>query len=148
MAGVSIRALQGSDVPAARALISAQFAGTPYEARLFEQLALAIDGDDPECRAFVTADDARGLALFGSVAGADSVVKLHALVGNDRGALRSLATAVRNTDARLVVCELADDAPFDVTGQILRELGFAEDVRVADYFREGVALVVLTWRSA
>jgi hypothetical protein len=146
MAEVSIRALQGSDVSAARALISAQFAGTPYEARLLEQLALATTGDDPECRALVAGDVPRGLVLFGSVAGANSVVKLHALSG-DPSALRALAAEVRDIGARLVVCELADDTPFDVTGQILRELGFEEDGCVADYFREGVALLVITWRS-
>ena len=143
----SVRALRGSDVPAARALVSAQFGGTPYETRLLEQLELATSGDDPECRALVAGDELRGLALFGLVAGAVGVVKLHALAGDDPSALRALATAVRNTDARLIVCEIAEDEAFHVTRQILRELGFEEAGRVADFFRDGVDLVVLTWRS-
>jgi hypothetical protein len=148
MTEVSVRALRGSDVLAARALVSAQFGGTPYEVRLLEQLEFATKGDDVECRALVGGDERlRGLALFGAVAGAGGVVKLHALVGDDRSALRALATAVRDTDARLVVCEIADDASFTATDALLRELGFAEAGRVADYFRDGVALVVLSWRS-
>jgi hypothetical protein len=148
MTEVSVRALRGSDVPAARALISAQFAGTPYDARLLEQLELATTGNDRECQALVAGDELRGLALFGSVAGASGVVKLHALAGDDRSALRSLATAVRNSDARLIVCEIADDATYHVTAQIVRELGFEEAGRVADFFRDGVDLVVLTWRGS
>ncbi len=147
MTEVNVRALRLSDATAARALVSAHFARTPYGARLLEQLALALSGDDPECRALVAIVEPGALALFGSVAGATGVVKLHALAGDDRRALRALASAVRDTDARLVVCEIADDAAFAVTGQILRELGFEEAGRVADFFRDGVDLVVLTWRN-
>lgn len=148
MTEMSVRALRGSDFPAARALVSQQFTGTPYEARLFEQLALATTGNDPECQALVAGDAPRGLALFGSIAGADGVVKVHALVGDDSEALRSLITAVRDTAARLIVCEIAGDTPFDVTARILRELGFEDAGRIADYFRDDVPLLVLTWRSA
>jgi hypothetical protein len=147
MMEVKVRALRGSDVPTARALVSAQFVGTPYELRFLEQLELATTGDDPECRALVAGDEPRALVLFGSVAGANGVVKLHALAGDDGNALRALATAVRDADARLVVCEIADDAPFDVTGRILGELGFEKAGRVADFFRDGVDLVVFSYRS-
>ena len=147
MTDVSVRALRGSDAPAARALVSAHFAGTPYEARLLEQLELATSGNDPECRALVVGDEPCALALFGTVAGVNGVVKLHALAGVDESALRALAAAVRDTDARLIICEIADDAPFGVTAQILSELGFEEAGRVADFFRDGVDLVVFTSRS-
>lgn len=147
MPEVKVRALRPADAAAARALVSAQFGGTPYEARLLEQLALAIKGDDAECRALVAGDEPCAVALFGSVAGAAGVVKLHALAGDDARALRTLASAVQDTDARLIVCEIADDAVFGVTGQILRELGFGEAGRVADFFRDGADLIVLSWRS-
>lgn len=142
-----MRALRSADLTAARALVSAQFGGTPYEARFLEQLELATKGDDPECRALVAGDEPSAVALFGFVAGATGVAKIHALAGDDRSELRSLARAVRGTDIRLVVCEFAGDAVFGVTGQILQELGFEEDGRVANFFRDGVDLVVLTWRS-
>ena len=41
MTEANVRALRGSDIPAARALVSAQFGETPYEARLLEQLGKA-----------------------------------------------------------------------------------------------------------
>lgn len=145
MTELRVRALQAADADAARALVSAQFAGTRYEARLLEQLELAIRGDDPECQALIT-DDAHGLVLFGSIAGATGVVKIHALAG-DVSVLHALACEVRATGARLVMCELADDAPFAVTDRLLRELGFEEAGRVADFFRDGIALVILAWRS-
>ncbi len=37
-------------------------------------------------------------------------------------------------------------SPFEVTRQVLRELGFEEAGRVVDYFRDGIALVLLTCR--
>ena len=88
----SVRVLQPGDAGAARVLVSGHFAGTPYEARILEQLEIAIAGDDPECRALVAiAPAVRGLALFGEVAGAAGVVKIHALVRRpNRVVVRSL----------------------------------------------------------
>lgn len=150
MRDVAVRALQPADADAARALVSAQFSGTLYQARLLEQLQIAIGGEDPECRAMVAiAADERvlGVALFGQVAGAQGVVKLHALAGDDRDALGALVVGVHVSGARMVVCEIADDAPFRVTVEVLLELGYEEAGRVADLVRDGVALLILTWRS-
>ena len=47
----------------------------------------------------------------------------------------------------MVVCEIADDAPFRVTAEVLRELGYVEEGRVADFVRDGVDLLILTWWS-
>jgi hypothetical protein len=147
--------LTPADAGAARALALRQFAGTPYEARILEQLEVAARCGDDECRALVAiaydSSGVSGVALAGTVAGADGVVKLHALIGDDLLALRALARAVvdgsARTGARIVVCEIADDAPFHVTAQVLLELGYAEAGRVADFVRNGVALRILTWRS-
>ena len=151
MTDVVARALQPADAGAARALVVAQFSGTRYESRLLEQLAHARRGDDPECRAMVAIapgdQHLHGLMLFGTVSGAQGVAKIHALVGEDRDAQRTLAGSVRDAGARMVICEVGDDAPWLVTVEVLRELGFAEEGRVADFFRDGVALRVLTWRS-
>jgi hypothetical protein len=147
--------LKPADAGAARARVSASFGGTPYEARILEQLEVAIGGNDNECRALVAiaqnSSTLSGVALAGTVAAAHGVVKLHALVGDDRTALLALARAVvdgsARAGARMVVCEIADDAPFRVTVQVLRELGYAESGRIADFVRDGVALLILTWRS-
>jgi hypothetical protein len=92
-------------------------------------------------------DDAHGLVLFGSIAGAAGVVKVHALAGDEASLLYALVLEVLAAGARLVICEIPDDAPFAMTGRVCRELGFDAEGRVADYFRDGVALLVLTWRS-
>jgi hypothetical protein len=150
----SVRMLKPADAGAARALVSASFAGTRYEARMLEQLEVAIGGEDDECRALVAiahASELSGVALAGTVAGAHSVVKLHALIGDDQITLRALARAVTEgsarASARMVVCEVADDVPFRVTVEVLLELGYEEAGRVADFVRDGVALRILTWRS-
>jgi len=154
-AWLTARALETADLASARALVAAHFAGTLYEARILEQLEIAARGDDPECRGIVAlAPDeqrVRGFVLLGAVAGAEGVWKVHFLISPERNVLTTLADVARQecrrADQRMLVCELADDAPFDVTGQVLHELGFEEAGRVADYFREGVALVVLTRRN-
>jgi hypothetical protein len=151
MSEVAVRALQPDDAGAARALVVAQFAGTRYESRVLEQLEIALRGDDAECRALVAILPreacVRGLALYGTVAGAQGVVKLHVLAGDNRDALRVLALTVGDAGARMIVCEIPDDAPFHVTSQVLRELGYGEAGRVADFVRDGVDLLLLTWRT-
>jgi hypothetical protein len=151
MSVVAVRALQPDDAGAARALVLAQFSATKYESRIREQLEIALRGDDAECRGIVAVRPGearvRALALSGTIAGAPEVVNLHALVGDDRDGMRMLAVAVRDADARLIVCEMPDDAPFNVTVQVLRELGYEQEGRVADFVRDGVDLILFTWRS-
>jgi hypothetical protein len=151
MTEVAVRALQPGDAGAARALVLEQFSGTRHEVRILEQLELALRGNDAECRAMVAnrrgEARVRALALFGTVAGAQGVVKLHALAGDDRDGLRMLAVAVPDGEARMVVCEIPDDTPFHVTTQLLRELGYEQEGRVADFVRDGVDLLLLTRRS-
>jgi hypothetical protein len=152
---LNLRALQPADADAARALLSAQFSGSRYEARMLEQLEIAARDDDPECRALVAIGPdegaVRGLALFGVVAGAQGIVKLHALAAPDRELLRALAGAVRDVSVRsgtrMIVCELPDDAPFRAMKEEIRELGLLEEGRVADFVCDGVDLVVLVWRG-
>jgi hypothetical protein len=147
---LSVRALHPDDAGAARALVSRQFSGTRYAARLLEQLEIAVGGGEPEyCAMVAIAPDAavRGVALFGDVAGAQKVVKLHLLAGDEFHVLHALAMAVRDANARMVVCELADDAAFHVAAAALRDVGFAEEGRVADFVSDGVALLVFVSRS-
>lgn len=116
--------------------------------RILEQLETAIGGDDAECRALVAiAPDVRGLALFGEVAGAAGVLKLHALFGDDGDVAQTLARTVGAMVERMIVCEIAADAPFRVTAETLRELGYEEEGRVADFVSDGVDLLILAWRS-
>ena len=142
------------DAGAARALVSAHFRDTRYEARLLEQLESTLQFEDPEYVALLAAppDGARlhGLAMFGEVAGARAVIKLHALVGADAGVLAALLDALQSaaerSGERMIVCELPDDAPFERAALRLDAAGFVEEGRVRDFVRDGVALRLLVWR--
>ncbi|HET9683051.1 MAG TPA: hypothetical protein VFP15_03050 [Gemmatimonadaceae bacterium] len=151
---IELRALMPGDADAARALVVARFAGTRYESRVLEQLDVALSFEDPEYVALLASepgsDHLVGLALFGAVAGAQRVTKLHALLGDDDGTCASLADAVRNVAAdsgeRMVVAELPDDAPFRRAIVALRESGYAEEGQVDDFVCDGVGLRFLVWR--
>jgi hypothetical protein len=45
--------------------------------------------------------------------------------------------------ARLVVVELADHPTLAPAHHFLKEMGFREEARVADFYRDGVALLLL-----
>lgn len=151
---VELRAMMPEDADAARALVVARFAGTRYETRVLEQLDVALTFEDPEYIALLAAepgtDHLVGLVLFGAVAGAQRVTKLHALLGDDVGTCAALADAVRSVAAdsgeRMVVAEIADDAPFRTVIAALRESGFTEEGRVDDFVSDGVGLRFLVFR--
>lgn len=151
---IELRALMPGDADAARALVVARFAGTRYESRVLEQLDVALSFEDPEYVALLASepgsDHLVGLALFGAVAGAQRVTKLHALLGDDDGTCAALADAVRNVAAdsgeRMVVAELPDDAPFRRAIVALRESGYDEEGQVNDFVCDGVGLRFLVWR--
>lgn len=126
---------------------------TPYIDRAMEVLQLAERGQDDEHRALVIARDGTvaALALFGVVAGAVGVRKLHAAIVAPSVSLgdvgRRIMDAVlddaRREGARLVVAELADDPALGQTRALLTSVGFDEEARVPDFYRSGVALALL-----
>ena len=142
------------DARAARDAVVGHFRGTPYLSRLLEVLDDALRFEDPEFLCLLAApcesDPPSGLALFGTVLGARLVTKVHAVVAPDPRVQLALLDAVREmcvrSGERLVVCELPDDAPFDVSGVALLASGFREEGRIGGYVREGVALRLLVWR--
>src|SRR5947209_10427343 len=76
------RSLSPDDHVPARVLLMGTLGVTPYIDRALEVLELAERGHDDEHRALVIARDGTvaGLALFGVVAGAVAVSKLHVAV--------------------------------------------------------------------
>ena len=148
-----LRPLMPADEEAARELVEAHFSGTRYHARLVEQMETAFRFEDPEYMAILAVDAEEamhGLALFGAVAGARQCVKLHAIVSDDAGAIDLLAQGIAevcgHSGERLIVCELPDDLPFRPVADALLGGGYAEEGRVADYVRDGVALRLLVHR--
>jgi hypothetical protein len=145
---LELRALMPDDAGAARALVSEQFAGTRYRTRALELLESALRFDDPEYMALLAFSEGgqrlTGLVLFGTVTGARSVVKVHGVVARERETAIALLDAVREASERsgerMIVSELPDDAPFALASAALEASGFAEEGRVPDFIRDGVAL--------
>jgi ribosomal protein S18 acetylase RimI-like enzyme len=149
------RALSREDHVAARVLLMGALGVTPYVDRAMEVLQLAERGagHDEEHRALVIARDGTvaALVLFGTVAGASGVLKLHVVVvapnvSADEVGERIVSAVVdeaRTTGMRLIVAELPDDPVVGRMRALLGSNGFEEEARVADYFRDGIALMLL-----
>jgi hypothetical protein len=136
------------DADTTRAFVSAQFTNPRYRARALEVLESALRFEDPEYMALLAVDGEPervvGINVFGTVAGAHAVVKLHGVITSDAAAARALVDAVHqaseHSGERMIVCELPDDAPFAVAVAALEANGFTEEGRVPDFVRDGVAL--------
>jgi len=147
------RALSPDDHVAARVLLMGALGVTPYIDRAMEVLQLAERGHDHEHRALVIARDGTvaALALYGAVAGALGVNKLHAAVVAPSVSVADvghrLVSAIldeaRSEGARLVVAEMPDDPAIGQVRALLASVGFEEEARVPDFYRAGVALTLL-----
>jgi L-amino acid N-acyltransferase YncA len=149
------RALTPDDHVAARVLLMGALGVTPYIDRAMEVLQLAARGAgrDEEHRALVIERDGTvaALTLFGTVAGATGVQKLHVAVlapsvsSEDVGQriVRAMLDEARGEGARLVVAELPEDPAMGQVRALLASEGFEEEARVPDFYREGVALTRL-----
>ena len=147
----SIRALAASDAEPARALVRAALDGTPYLKRTFEQLDVALGGDDPECVGMLaqSAQGAVGVLLHGRVAGATRVEKVHVLIGDNAESLGFLLRALSATsDARMIISELPGAKAFATATAALAANGFTREGSVEGFFSEGTALELLVWRRA
>lgn len=146
-----LRPLMPDDAGDARTCVSAQLAGTRYEARAVEQLDIALQFDDPEYMALLASSGdeiaLRGLVLFGIVAGARGVVKVHVLVSPELetavALLRAVLATSEHSGERMIVCELPDDTPLTSAADALEASGFIEAGRVPDFVTDGVALRLL-----
>jgi hypothetical protein len=145
-----VRPLESADAAAARALVAAQFSGTRYAERLSELLDMALASSNHEYESHVAADATTGAVMgfvvFGAVAGASGVCRIHGLVSEDEAVLRSLIVAARR-EQRLAICEVADDAPNRSAMRALAACEFADEGGVPDYFDDGVALRLFVRRQ-
>lgn len=126
---------------------------TPYIDRVMEVLQLAERGHDAEHRALVIERDGTvaALALFGAVASAMGVSKLHAALVAPSVSVRDVGERIvsavletsRREHGRLVVAEMPDDPVMGQVRALLTAVGFEEEARVPDFYRDGVGLVLL-----
>ena len=134
------------------ALVADDLIGAPYaeSARYF--LRLAAHDRLNEARALLAERDGEivGFVLLGAVAGAVGTGRL--LLLGVRGDVRRnglgidlcmAATAgLEAQGARTVVVEMPEDTSTHGCRAVLERCGFSEAARVADYYRDGVPLVV------
>lgn len=150
---VIIRDATGDDRVTLEQLIAEGVSGTEYRdvPLYFLRLALAGRGDDARAIVAVRDGTAVGCALYGAVAGAVGTSRIHfvAVTSPDRrmGTGRSLCNAILNDAAshgtRSVIVEMPDEPAFLGGQTLLEQCGFAHVARVADYYRDGVSLLVL-----
>lgn len=148
-----VRALIASDALSARALLDSAFGGTRHFARMVELLEQSLSGNDPEARGLVsaTADGTvRGVLLYGWVAGASGVIRLHLLAGHSVDALGELITAMRAVDSpvrpRIFLCELPVEPETVAAARAIASAGFTREAVIADYFADGIGLDILVLR--
>jgi GNAT superfamily N-acetyltransferase len=147
------RALSVDDHVPARVLLMGTLGVTPYIDRAMDVLQRAERGRDVEHRALVIARDGTvaALALFGAVAGAVGVTKLHAVIvapsvsvtDVGRRIVTAVIDAARREGGRVIIAELPDDPAIGQVRALLTVVGFEEEARVPDYFRDGIALSLL-----
>lgn len=149
-----VRALRADDGDRARALVNSAVGGTPYAVRLLELLAEALAGADSEVRALVYARrrELTGLGMYGEIAGATGAARLFLLLPVDGGPdgdrtitmlLDAITAHAAASGARFLLAEVPDDAAAPALALPLLRHGFVEAGRVVDYFRDGVALLLM-----
>jgi ribosomal protein S18 acetylase RimI-like enzyme len=148
-----LRPAAESDRATLRAFIEHDVAGTPYAAVPRYFLGLAFAGRTRESRAVVAVrdDEPVGFALYGEVAGTVATGRMHFVSVTASARLHAIGSrlceaAISDMIGRgmnRVVAEVPDD-PVLVSGRaLLARSGFVEEARVADYYRDGVALLIL-----
>ena len=150
-----VRELVPADADPARDLVHATLGSSRHARRVLEQLEVALSGADVECVALVLAEQdktpLRAMVLFGPLAGASDVVKLHAIVGVNADAIVSLVNGLMLEPsvrvARMLVCEVADDEACAAAAAALFACAFAREGRVDDFFADGVSLDLMVRRG-
>jgi len=148
-----IRALGADTASSARELAQSSLAGTPYAEHILATLDDAATAPGRESRALVMqsgdSEEILGVVVFGEVAGTVGTGKLHfvgvAASARPQGvASRLIDAAIADlvaNKARFVVAELPDGPRTKAAHELLLSNKFIEDVRIPDFYADGVALV-------
>ena len=136
------------------ALITRALEGTRYLDGALEALHAAIASPSADARALASTVDARidGVVVFGCFGGASGAGRLQ-IVAVERAARRAgvgaalareALDALRADGARFALAELPDDAlGLPDAREFLESLGFVEESRVEDFYRDGLALAFM-----
>jgi len=146
--------LSQSLLPGALAIVERVLHDTPYLDGAVDALRSAVSspGADGRAMASMSGEQIDGVAVFGIFGGTSGAGRLHFVVvepgARRTGAARALTeiaiAQLAASDARFVLAELPDDVDALPGGrELLRALGFVEESRIDDYFRDGVALAFM-----
>jgi ribosomal protein S18 acetylase RimI-like enzyme len=150
---IAIRPAARTDRVAIEESLARDVGGSPYIEVPAYAIRLAFHGRASESRAIVAENDGSmvGFAVFGEVAGAIGTGRLHFVsvmpttrrhgIGT-RLCEAALADLASRSD-RMVVIELPDAPVFAGGHAMVARCGFVETARVADYYADGVDLLVL-----
>ena len=141
------------ETPDVRALVEAEISRSRYRSAPRAALESVIAGTDPDSHGLIALREERvsGLVIFGTIAGSVGAGRLQLII-TEPGARRvGIATALvheaflrlRHGGARFTIVEIPDDPELAPGLALLRRCGFEEESRVADFFRDGVALMLL-----
>jgi len=149
---VRIRPIEPRDRETADALLRAAEGAGLSPGRSREIIDLTLGSGGREYRAVVADADGElvGVAAFGELLGSDRVMRLHLLAlrapKHHEVGVRLLAAvddAAKAAEARFIFTEMPDEPALSHTREALASAGYSEQARIADYVRDGVALVLL-----
>jgi ribosomal protein S18 acetylase RimI-like enzyme len=146
----SIVPVSPSLLPQAALVVERALGGTRYMAGALDALRAAVAAPGPDTRALASIRDARfdALIVFGFFGGTSGAGRVHFVAVDDSarragiGAalVRAAIASLANEGARLLLAELPDD-PLALPGAraFLEALGFGEESRVENFYRDGIA---------
>ena len=115
--------------------------------------ALARALTNTDVTAIVAETDGRvvGVAVYGVVAGTEGAAKMHGMAvapeaqrhGIARALIDAFVADLKKRGARFVFVEFPDAPELSGGRTLLQQAKFAEESRVKDYFRDGIALIFL-----
>ena len=138
----------------ASAVVERALHDTHYLSGALDALRSAVRAPGAEGRAFASmaGDDVEGVVVFGIFGGASGAGRLHFVAvdpdARRAGVARTLVSTVleslAESHARFVLAELPDD-PRELDGarDCLEALGFREESRMDDFYRDGIALAFM-----
>jgi ribosomal protein S18 acetylase RimI-like enzyme len=141
-------------LPRASDVVERALRDTHYLSGALDTLQSAVRAPGAEGRALASmvGDDVEGVIVFGVFGGASGAGRLHFVAVENRARRAGVARALVSTaiaslaasHARFVLAELPDD-PRELGGsrEFLEALGFHEESRVDDFYRDGIALAFM-----
>lgn len=149
-----MRPLRESDIDAARELLRHSLPALSQLAPLLSVLELAVLAPDDEQRALVAEVDGSvaAIAVYGEFAGAAGAGRLHLVAVDQHHRRRGIGTLLVERvlgelgarPTRFILAELPEERPaLDGYFAFLRASGFTEESRVPDFYRDGVAMVMM-----